>query len=122
MKNRFLLLMVVALALASCESIFNDDYSAYSVKLVVPADSVLVADTVVQLSWNAIALPADYEVQLAQPRFDSLAQLIRDTVTKGTSYRVSGLEWGAQYQWRVRAIGSSSVSPYTKPRTFAVQK
>ncbi|ANH80048.1 hypothetical protein A8C56_02780 [Niabella ginsenosidivorans] len=114
-------LLGVLMTQTSCEAIFDDDFSAYSVKLAAPADSIVLADTVVQLSWNAIEATADYQVQLAQPEFDSLSVLLKDTVTRNTMLRVTGLERGRQYQWRVRAIGNSSVSPYTEPRTFAIQ-
>ncbi|WP_300603766.1 hypothetical protein [Niabella sp.] len=54
--------------------------------------------------WTPLQQLADYQVQVAQPKFDSLAKLIKDTVTS-SSIRIITLEQGKKYQWRVRAIG-----------------
>ncbi|WP_300600692.1 fibronectin type III domain-containing protein [Niabella sp.] len=125
MKNRRVIAMTLLagllIASASCEEIFDDDYSSYTVKLAAPADSMLLADTLVQLSWTPIQQPADYQVQVAQPKFDSLAKLVKDTITSGSSIRIVALERGKKYQWRVRAIGKNTVSPYSKPWMFFIQ-
>ncbi|MCF3107885.1 fibronectin type III domain-containing protein [Niabella sp. CC-SYL272] len=125
MKNRHIIGITVLagmlMASASCEEIFDDDYSSYSVKLAAPADSMLLADTLVQLSWTPLQQPADYQVQVAQPKFDSLAKLVKDTITSGSSIRITALERGKKYQWRVRAIGKNTVSPYSKPWMFFIQ-
>lgn len=125
MKNRlaiiFTLLAGILIASASCEEIFDNDYSSYSVKLETPADSILLADTLVQLSWTPIRQPADYQVQVAEPRFDSLARLIKDTITSGTAIEIIALERGKKYQWRVRAIGKNTVSSYSTPRMFITE-
>ncbi len=115
------LLAGLLIASASCEEIFDDDYSSYTVKLASPADSMLLADTLVQLSWTPLQQPADYQVQVAQPKFDSLAKLVKDTITSGNSIRITALERGKKYQWRVRAIGKNTVSPYSKPWMFFIQ-
>ena len=125
MKNKIQILCTLLagliIASASCEEIFADDYSSYTVKLAAPADSMLLADTLVQLSWTPLQQPADYQVQVAQPKFDSLAKLIKDTVTSGSSIRIIALDRGKKYQWRVRAIGKNTVSPYSKPWMLFIQ-
>ncbi|SDD43049.1 hypothetical protein SAMN04487894_10944 [Niabella drilacis] len=115
------LLAGLIIASASCEAIFDDDYSSYSVKLAAPADSILLADTLVELRWTPITQPADYQVQVALPKFDSLTKLIKDTIISGSNIRITALERGKKYQWRVRAIGKNTVSPYCVPRMFFIQ-
>lgn len=107
--------------IVSCSEIFADDLTGYTVKLSSPADGTSTPDTVLTLHWVRLEAEAEYQVQVAQPRFDTIASMLKDTVTSGVSLRVHSLVRGKNIQWRVRAIGASFVSPYSKPWTIHIQ-
>jgi hypothetical protein len=108
--------------LAACADIFEGDFSGYPVKLLIPVDSTVTSDTTIRLSWERVETVSDYQLQVAQPRFDSLVRMVKDTVTSGDSFVLSALKKGERYQWRVRAIGSNFVTPYSDPRTFIIKE
>lgn len=109
-------------SLPACEEIFGDELTGSPVVLKAPLDSVVVADTTVLLTWNHTAVSADYQVQVVQPAFDTLSQVLKDTITKNDSLRLVALVKGKRYQWRVRAISRNYVTTYSGARTFMIKK
>ena len=108
--------------LIACEDIFEGDFSDNPVRLLTPVDSTVTSDTTIRLSWEQVETATEYQLQIAQPRFDSLVRMVKDTITGSDGYQLSALKKGARYQWRVRAIGSNFVTPYSNARMFIIKE
>lgn len=114
MKNIFftLLIFITALNLSASPDI-------YTPQLVGPANNAVNIFPDVDLDWNAVTgdLGLHYEAQL-----DTTADFTNPTTftTDVTKYKMSNLEFGRVYYWRVRAIDNSETSEWSETRSFTV--
>jgi hypothetical protein len=114
--------LVIIIWLVACEEIFEGDFSNSPVRLLTPVDSIVTSDTVISLTWERIETASEYQLQVAQPRFDSLVRIVKDTITANENFLLPALKKGQRYQWRVRAIGSNFITPYSNARTFIIKE
>ncbi len=95
------------------------DISSNTVNLVAPADNATLNITTLTLSWETVEDAESYQVQVVRPNFENILQLELDSTVTENSISVQ-LEAGNTYQWRVRAINSESITPYTI-NTFSLE-
>ena len=107
--------------LSACSDIFDGDYSGYQVRLLTPADSTVTSNSTIQLHWERIETATEYQLQVVQPKFESIERIVKDTITNSDVFVLNDLEKGKRYQWRIRAIGSNFVTKYSNSRTFIIQ-
>lgn len=112
MKKIFISLSMVFLAL----SLFADP-AIYAPTLLAPADGAANRVPNVQLDWDAVAGAVSYKIELST---DSTFATTHKFSTAVTAYNTSELLFGAQYWWRVKAIGFSDSSGWSNVRTFTV--
>ena len=114
MKNIFftLLIFITALNLSAAPDI-------YTPQLVSPANNAVNMFPDVDLDWDAVTgdLGLHYEAQL-----DTTSDFTNPTTftTEVTKYKMSNLEFGRVYYWRVRAIDNSQTSEWSETRSFTV--
>jgi hypothetical protein len=85
--------------------------------LLSPANGSIDQVLQPQLSWNAVAGAATYELQVALDRFFD-AVVAGDQAVSGTSAPVGPLESGIVYFWRVRATGAGAQGAFSETFSF----
>ncbi len=116
MKMKKLSLYLIGMCISFCtlfsceEVLFEEDLTDKAVVLIAPTDSTTVRNTSVTFNWESVDLATNYRLQVAQPNFENASQVVLDTTVIATSFTTSLLK--NEYQWRVRAQNSGSVTPY----------
>ena len=89
------------------------DISTEQLVLLAPANdtSFTIADTI-NFSWDTIVNADSYVFQIATPNFVSATEIIENETMTTTSFSVSNLT-AQSYEWRVKAINTSSETAYT---------
>jgi len=119
MRNSYrFLLFVCMLVVAACGDLIEKSLSGSAVLLEAPGNHYQSTSYTVNFWWDKVDNALDYHVQIVTPGFDSVANLVLDTVVKKNTYTFS-LPPG-KYQWRVRAENGSSATVYTSPFSFTV--
>jgi len=88
--------------------------------LTEPPDVDVVVSPSVDLEWDAVSGAIAYEVQISVTNDFSALVNPNPITASNTSYHVPEglLESFTVYYWRVRAIGASSVGPFSTPWSF----
>jgi len=101
-------LVLGLLALAGCGDVFEEDLTGEELTIVAPPDHWFTTDNTITFIWDEHPDALNYQLQVAQPRFDSLIYLIHDsTVTSSNTSLTLGFTPGS-YQWRIRPTNGSS--------------
>ncbi|MFV0572065.1 MAG: hypothetical protein ACK5M1_06510 [Xanthomarina gelatinilytica] len=104
-------------------SVFTEpnDISNKQVVLLAPADGVTFTDVnTINFSWEAVLDADQYVIQIATPNFQNALEVITDQTLNNTQFSASNLEANA-YEWRVKAINTSSETLYSK-YSFTVEE
>ncbi|HXB10121.1 MAG TPA: hypothetical protein VNW04_23520 [Puia sp.] len=102
-----------------CKEVFEKSLDKSHVTLLGPANNLVSGSANQSFFWQPIDSGINYELQVVSPTFDSIGQVVADTVAARNLLPLS-LEPG-KYQWRVRAFNSSSSTPFSAPWTLTVQ-
>ena len=122
MKKRFttsLLILLAMLTFQSCEEALETSLIDKKVTLLAPANNITTSNTNQTFYWETIDGAAEYQLQVVNPKFDSIAQLITDTIINKNQFVIEMN--GGDYQWRVKAINNSSSSQYSDAWNLAIQ-
>ncbi len=87
--------------------------------LASPANGALHLAPNLNLTWNAVPGLNTYRLQVATDSLFS-ALVFDDSTLSSTSRQMSGLAYGTQYYWRVRAKNVYGSGAYSDRRTFSV--
>ena len=99
----------------ACDEIIEvDDISEDIVTVLAPINAVVLEDTSVKFSWNAVEYAENYRIQIAEPDFETAQQIVVDSTQSATNFTTT-LD-GTAYEWRVRAENSGYVTAYTSQR------
>jgi hypothetical protein len=104
--------------LTGCETAFEPDLRDKQVTLISPVNNISTTDTIQTFYWEILDGATEYQLQIVSPRFDSVARLIEDTITGKNTFLID-LDTN-NYQWRVRAINSSTFSDYSEIRKLHI--
>lgn len=102
------------LILAGC-GILEEDLSDTTVRIVAPADKVMLSAGPVSFRWQQVHGAAGYEFRVVSPSFDRAGRVVADTVIRvdslGRGYGCTlSLDEG-DYQWSVAAFNGGYVGP-----------
>jgi len=84
------------------------DLSDKTVEVVSPKSGHVLTSNNVLFSWDAIAGAEEYRITVVSPDFSNIQQLLEDTSTAETNFRITLPD--GNYQWRVQAQNSKSTS------------
>ncbi|MCJ8212035.1 hypothetical protein MUY27_20125 [Mucilaginibacter sp. RS28] len=123
MKNplsRFFLLFasLASLYLVSCKDLIEPSIEHRDIQAQAPGDKYQTTNYTVGFWWDEVEDALKYRLQVVNPKFDSVAALVLDTLVKSNKFSVN-LGPG-NYQWRVRAENGSSQTAYSSPRSFTI--
>ncbi len=113
MNNRLLtsaLYLIAFIFLYSCKDIIETDLSKKSLGSLAPADNIVSSSYHQTFRWDPIDGATSYKLQIAKPNFAAPTAYFLDSTIK-TNQFTSTLTPGV-YQWRVKAMNSSSYTPY----------
>jgi len=88
----------------------GEDISAVVVTLLAPSDDATVTSSSVNFNWEMVQGAENYVLQIATPDFQNPIQIVVDETLTTTSFQTDLLN--EQYQWRVKAVNSSSETAY----------
>jgi len=111
-----LLCLLCSYIFAACKDIIKDDLSNTQLQIQTPPDNFRTNNFSVTFIWNQLNDAEYYHLQIAIPRFDSMQQLLLDTLVSTTNYTFT-LNPG-KYQWRIRAENSGSSTGYITRTIF----
>ncbi len=89
----------------------SNDISDQTVLLIAPSNGSELNDSDISFNWEAVPYAENYKLQIATPNFDNPTQVLVDEMLTETSFDHTFIE--GSYQWRVKAINSSSETNYT---------
>lgn len=115
--------LLFVLVFISCEDLIEvTDISEETVQLISPSDSIAVAQSNVNFTWNEVFEATQYHVQVATPDFENAAQVLVDTLivvdTSFVSPRLNKILEDSEYEWRVKAQNSAYATEYTRHKFF----
>lgn len=117
-KIKLFFLPFLAFFVASCDEIIDEDISDKELEIVAPVDLLQTTKTTLTFWWEELDEASLYQLQIVSPNFENVLSNPLDTNISGTKY-VLTLNPG-QYQWRVRAKNSASVTDWIV-RSFEIQ-
>ncbi|HLN74519.1 MAG TPA: hypothetical protein VK205_14600 [Prolixibacteraceae bacterium] len=97
---------------------FKGDLTTATVSLVSPADNSMINEKKVTLWWDPISGAEKYNLQVVSPSFSNSVKLVYDQLITTNSVTLD-LEPGS-YEWRVKALNTSSESAYSPAFTFSI--
>ncbi|MBW4890128.1 hypothetical protein KXQ82_10395 [Mucilaginibacter sp. HMF5004] len=119
MKNIYWFIVFIGvLAVSACSDLIEKSISGSQVILQTPGNNYQSSSYTLNFWWDKVDNALDYHLQIVTPKFDSVANLVLDTVVKRNTYTFT-LPPG-KYQWRVRAENGSSATPYSTVYSFTV--
>lgn len=95
-----------------------EDISMSNLQLSQPVSDASLMITTVDFSWAALSGADNYFLQIAQPDFSDLNNILQSQTTSQTTLQFENFSEGT-YAWRVRGENTTSVSPYTT-RSFTI--
>jgi len=109
-------LLLCLLVFAACKDIIKNDLSNTQLQIQTPPDNFRTNNFSLTFVWDQLKDAEYYHLQIATPRFDSMQQLLLDTLVSNTNYTFT-LNPG-KYQWRIRAENSGSSTSYITRTIF----
>ena len=116
-KVNVITLLILSSFLWSCDAIFEPDITNKQVTILAPVDGYCSTSQTVLFWWEELEGASNYRIQVAKPSFDSIEQLIMDSLVVGD--KISLYLQAGNYQWRLRAENSAYFSQYMT-RNFTI--
>lgn len=96
--------------LAGCKDLIDKDISKNQLVIQSPPDNFITNNFNATFVWEDMDGASRYRLQIVQPSFDSIKQLLIDTLVAGTIFTNPLLP--GKYQWRIRGENGSSTTAY----------
>jgi hypothetical protein len=113
MKNKFflsLLVMTLSCLLYSCRDFIEADLDKKTVTILAPANNTTSPNFSQLFWWEEVKDATEYNLQIVKPSFAATQKLMLDTTVKSSQFSFT-LKPGS-YQWRLRALNSTSHTEY----------
>ena len=105
------------MGLVSCEDFIEKDITGKRVTVLAPPDGFISSSLTITFWWDELDGAEEYSLQVVQPGFSSVQNILVDTVLTDTRF-VTTFNPGI-YQWRIKAMNNGGDSDYLI-RTFTV--
>jgi hypothetical protein len=118
MKNRFTQgILLCALLFGGCDDIFEKDITKSFTEIIAPETNAAIPGPEVLFWWNYVDGSDYYELQIAEPDFQSIEYLQADTILEKN--RITFAITSGVYEWRIRACNSAYCTEYSY-RSFTI--
>lgn len=111
MKKVVLGLAVFMLLTVSCNKWFEGDLEEQSVVILTPMDGLTDSIQTKTFYWEELADAMEYELQVVTPSFDSILSVVLDTIVTDNNFSFTFSS--GDYEWRIKAINSSTETDYS---------
>ncbi|KAA3624443.1 MAG: hypothetical protein DWQ02_23075 [Bacteroidetes bacterium] len=118
MKTKLLTLVAVITLFEGCRDVFVPDISKEMINLVAPADHFQTDENQVSFFWNPLTDVDEYSLQIVTPSFDSIVQVVLDTVITDTQF--SWFLDDGTYEWNVVGLNEAYQTDCCETRTITV--
>lgn len=108
--SKTILIAALALLLANCSIIFEDDLSDEIVYVIMPLDSTITGLQQQVFWWETVEGAIKYSLQIVEGDFLNPYALVADSNVAGDKFQID-LPPGL-YEWRIRAWNSFSETDY----------
>ena len=105
----WLLIMVMVFAF-SCDDIFVEDISSYTVHLNAPTSGWQSEDPKASFRWDEVPGAVNYKLEVVTPGFSVNHQLVFEKLLEAPKFDTSLV--AGEYEWRVKAMNSASVTNF----------
>jgi len=119
LKARLIISIVAFIFCSGCETALETDLTDKKPTLLAPANNLITTDSLNTFYWETIDGANNYQLQIVSPQFDSIARLATDTIINRNQF-VMKLAPNI-YEWRVRAMNSSTHSKYSDTFHLIIQ-
>lgn len=116
--KQLLFLLTICMLYQACNDIFVPDIADESVFLIAPPDGFSSNKASINFSWEPLEDAESYALQIVSPNYDTIEQIIFDTLTNSTSLSLS-LSPGS-YEWSVLGQNSAYSSACCEIRKLFV--
>jgi hypothetical protein len=106
----FKLSTIMLLTFSGCTAIIEENLESQTIDIIAPRDGAVSADNVQQFVWDPVEFATEYKFQVAKPEFLMIDKLVVDTITTASKMTLN-LPPG-MYEWRIKALNSSSETKY----------
>ncbi len=113
----FVWVITFAVLLSSCSDIIETNLNKKAISVLAPGNGIISPSGNVTFWWSEVKGASAYELQIVKPDFEHVQYLILDSNVASDKFTVQ-LQPG-QYSWRIRAVNSSSETPFVTS-TFSV--
>ena len=96
----------------------DPNFEDETVRLLAPKDKLNTTSETITFWWDKIDKAESYNLQVVKPKFDSIEELILDTLTNEDSYTLDIIP--GEYEWRVCAINSSEQKTQYSTRSLFI--
>jgi len=105
-----LLLAVLSIVVSSCDDFLERDLNGQTVTVLAPANNTISTSFTVTFWWDDLKGASKYKIQIVKPSFNSIQQLVVDTLISNNQFLYT-LQPGS-YQWRIRGENDASISDF----------
>lgn len=104
--------IAIVLMLSQCTKDFIvTDIKNKTVTINAPGDNLTTANNVITFWWDELEGAEKYNLQIVKPNFNSVQQLLADTMITGNKFNYTFSP--GTYQWRIKAINAGGSTSYT---------
>ena len=101
----------------------QNNISEEIIQLYTPNGNILLNSLPILFSWESIESAESYRLQIAEPSFEYVNQIVRDTLVMEPIFYENNLPENKIYQWRVRAENRQFRTDYsTESFQFSIAK
>lgn len=101
----------MVLFLACTKDFIVKDIANETVNIIAPANNLATPNNSVTFWWDELEGAEKYNLQIVKPSFNSVIQLITDTMV--TSNKFTKILTPGTYQWRIKALNGGGGTVYT---------
>jgi len=107
-NNKWYIILLISILSFGCRDFFVLNISDKEVNILAPVNDAVISNGQVQFWWDSLRDATKYRLQIVSPKFDSITNLLADTLITGTRFTIN-LPAG-NYQWRIAGVNSGYIS------------
>lgn len=114
MKNKILIFvsLTITFAAASCgDDFIEKNLKKQKITVLSPTNNYVSSSTSIIFWWEEVKGADEYKLQVVSPSFINIQSLVLDTTISNDKF-IYGFDPNSSYQWRIKAVNSSSETEY----------
>jgi hypothetical protein len=109
--NYLMTLFCICILIACTKDFIQKDIKNDVINVIAPADSLKTPNNTITFWWDELEGADKYNLQIVKPSFNSVIQLIVDTMVTGNKF--NKVLTPGTYQWRIKGVNGGGNTVYT---------